>query len=232
LTNWRTIRARVNELERLERMRDKGDFERITKKEALILSREIERLEMLLGGIRHMARLPEILFVVDVRREETAIHEANLLKIPVIALVDTNCDPSNVDYVIPSNDDAIRAIKLLVAKIADAAIEGKAARKEEPEEEHAPAQVVMAGAEEPELSDEDLLGAATLAKISSRLTPSELAEDAVVPVDLLDVEQLDSLETTELEEEELEVEDLEGEDLEGVDIDADVDEETEDKAEA
>ena len=242
LTNWRTIRARVNELERLERMRDKGDFERITKKEALILSREIERLEMLLGGIRHMARLPEILFVVDVRREETAIHEANLLKIPVIALVDTNCDPSNVDYVIPSNDDAIRAIKLLVAKIADAAIEGKAARKEEPEEEHAPAQVVMAGAEEPELSDEELLGAATLAKISARLTPSEFAEDENAPVEILDEGELESLATAELEEEELEVEDLEVEDLEGedlegeniedVDIDADVDEKTEDEAEA
>ena len=242
LTNWRTIRARVNELERLERMRDKGDFERITKKEALILSREIERLEMLLGGIRHMARLPEILFVVDVRREETAIHEANLLKIPVIALVDTNCDPSNVDYVIPSNDDAIRAIKLLVAKIADAAIEGKAARKEEPEEEHAPAQVVMAGAEEPELSDEELLGAATLAKISARLTPSEFAEDENAPVEILDEGELESLATAELEEEELEVEDLEvedlevedleGENIEDVDIDADVDEKTEDEAEA
>ena len=88
---------------------------------------------MLLGGIRNMARLPELLFVVDVRREATAIHEANLLNIPVIALVDTNCDPRNVDYVIPSNDDAIRAIKLLVGKIADACLEGKAMRKEEEE---------------------------------------------------------------------------------------------------
>src|SRR5512136_1036367 len=120
LTNWRTIRQRINELERLERMRDSGDFRRITKKEGLIIMREIDRLETLLGGIRHMARLPELLFVVDVRREFTAIHEANLLKIPVIALVDTNCDPANVDFVIPSNDDAIRAIKLMVAKMADA----------------------------------------------------------------------------------------------------------------
>ncbi len=211
LTNWRTIRARVNELERLERMRDKGDFERITKKEALILSREIERLEMLLGGIRHMARLPELLFVVDVRREETAIHEANLLNIPVIALVDTNCDPRNVDYVIPSNDDAIRAIKLLVAKIADAAIEGKASRKEEPEEEHAaPAQVVMAGAEEPELTDEELLGAATLAKISSRLNVADIAELVTVPDELIDAADLEELATEDLEAEELE-EELEAE---------------------
>ena len=244
LTNWRTIRARVNELERLERMRDKGDFERITKKEALILSREIERLEMLLGGIRHMARLPEILFVVDVRREETAIHEANLLKIPVIALVDTNCDPGNVDYVIPSNDDAIRAIKLLVAKIADAAIEGKAARKEEPEEEHAPAQVVMAGAEEPELSDEELLGAATLAKISSHLNVAEFVEEEGAPVEVVDVEEIEGPEGVGFEAEDFEaeeVDEIEAEDLEEVDeiedevledAASDVAEKTEDEAEA
>ncbi len=131
LTNWRTIRGRINELERLERMRDHGDFERITKKEALLLTREIDRLEILLGGIRSLTKVPNLLFVVDVHREETAIHEANLLNIPVIALVDTNCDPRNVDYVIPSNDDAIRAIKLLVGKMADAALEGRAMRKEE-----------------------------------------------------------------------------------------------------
>jgi small subunit ribosomal protein S2 len=188
LTNWRTIRARINELERLERMRDRGDFGRITKKEALILSREIDRLEMLLGGIRHMSDLPELLFVVDVRREVTAIHEANLLKIPVIALVDTNCDPRDVDYVIPSNDDAIRAIKLLVSKIAEAAVEGRALRKDMPEEEHAPAQRIMPGAEEPELSDEELLGAATLAKISSRLPVTELdAEELAAVVEELEV---------------------------------------------
>ncbi len=145
LTNWRTIRARINELERLERMRDRGDFGRITKKEALILTRIIDRLELLLGGIRHMTNLPQLLFVVDVRREETAIHEANLLNIPVVALVDTNCDPRKVDYVIPSNDDAIRAIKLLVSKIADAAIEGKGLRKDLPEEQVPPMQFTMMG---------------------------------------------------------------------------------------
>lgn len=177
LTNWRTIRARINELERLERMRDRGDFGRITKKEALILSREIERLELLLGGIRNMTDVPELLFVVDVRRESTAIHEANLLNIPVVALVDTNCDPRDIDYVIPSNDDAIRAIKLLVSKMADAVLEGKAMRKDLPEEEVVPAKVVMAGAEEPELSDEELLGAATLAKLSTRLPLSDVVEE-------------------------------------------------------
>jgi small subunit ribosomal protein S2 len=166
LTNWRTIRQRINELERLERMRDRGDFERITKKEALLHNREIERLEMLLGGIRSMVRVPELLFVIDVRREATAIHEANLLNIPVVALVDTNCDPANVDYVIPSNDDAIRAIKLLVGKIADAVLEGRAMRKEEDIE---PVREGMRTyTEEPELSDEELLGEATLAKLAPK----------------------------------------------------------------
>ena len=179
LTNWRTIRARINELDRLERMRDTGDFGRITKKEALILSREIERLEVLLGGIRTMVRVPELLFVVDVQREATAIHEANLLKIPVIGMVDTNCDPSNVDYVIPSNDDAIRAIKLMVGKIADAAVEGKAMRKEEAEEEPL-RMAVQALPEELELTDEELLGESTLAKITPKVefTAEEFAADS------------------------------------------------------
>jgi len=184
LTNWRTIRQRINELEKLERMRDRGDFSRITKKEGLILTRKMDRLEMLLGGIRIMTRLPDLVFIVDVRRESTAIHEANLLEIPVIALVDTNCDPDDVDYVIPSNDDAIRAIKLLVGKIADAALEGFALRKEE-EAEAMPAERMMALVEEPELSDEELLGEATLAKLPSReqdreeeVVEEELAEEA------------------------------------------------------
>ncbi len=182
LTNWRTIRGRINELERMERMRDKGDFERLTKKEALLISREIERLEGLLGGIRSMSKLPDLLFVVDIRRESTAIHEANLLKIPVVAMVDTNCDPRDVDYVIPSNDDAIRAIKLLVGKMADAALEGKAMRKDLPEEELvSEMRVVMPGAEERELTDEELLGEATLAKISFK-SPAAKPDTAEVKV--------------------------------------------------
>lgn len=205
LTNWRTIRARVNELERLERMRERGDFGRVTKKEALMLNREIERLETLLSGIRNLNDLPNLLFVVDVRREATAIHEANLLDIPVLALVDTNCDPRNVDYVIPSNDDAIRAIKLLVSKIADAAIEGKAMRKDLPEEALAPSRVAMPGVEEPELSDEELLGAATLAKISSRLPVIEEAMEEELE-DLEEVEAIEELEALEAEAEEIEEE--------------------------
>lgn len=210
LTNWRTIRARINELERLERMRDKGDFERITKKEALLLTRQIERLEVLLGGIRNMARVPELLFVVDVRREATAIHEANLLNIPVIALVDTNCDPRDVDYVIPSNDDAIRAIKLLVAKIADGVIEGKAMRKDIEEEQIQPAVVAMPGIEEPDLTDEELLGAATLAKISSSRPPVVESEDEETEEEKIDVDVVDEVnEVNEVDEyEDVEVEDL------------------------
>jgi small subunit ribosomal protein S2 len=166
LTNWRTIRSRITELENLEKRRDEGEFELLTKKEALTMRRKIDRLEERLGGIRNMKGLPGLIFIVDVRREETAIHEANLLNIPVIALVDTNCDPSGVDYVIPSNDDAIRAIKLLTAKIADSVLEGKAMRKDIEEEV-----VVKEGAlpelEGLELSDEELLGEATLAKLQS-----------------------------------------------------------------
>lgn len=176
LTNWRTIRQRVNELERLERMREKGDFERLPKKEALLLSRKIERLDMLFSGIRTMASVPDMLFVVDIRREETAIHEANLLKIPVVAMVDTNCNPNTVDYVIPSNDDAIRAIKLIVGKMADAVLEGKAMRKEE-EVELTP-RVLSVDMEEEELSDEDLLGAATLAKLASSIEEKEVTSEA------------------------------------------------------
>ncbi len=178
LTNWRTIRQRVNELERLERMREKGDFERLPKKEALLLSRKIERLDMLFSGIRSMANVPDLLFVVDIRREETAIHEANLLKIPIVAMVDTNCNPNTIDYVIPSNDDAIRAIKLIVGKMADAVLEGKATRKED-EVEPTP-RVLRVDMEDEELADEELLGAATLAKLASSI--EEQAEAVEAPV--------------------------------------------------
>jgi small subunit ribosomal protein S2 len=211
LTNWRTIRGRINELERFERMRDKGDFERLTKKEALLISREIERLEILLGGIRQMSKLPELLFVVDVRREATAIHEANLLNIPVVALVDTNCDPRDVDYVIPSNDDAIRAIKLLVGKIADACLEGKAIRKDMPEEQPVTEmRMVIPSAEEPELSDEELLGEATLAKISYKGRAIEIEDEEEI---LLVEDQIDEILVEEWEGEKSEEETFENEEV-------------------
>ena len=145
ITNWFTIQKRIFELERLERMRDSGQIDLLTKKEGLLIERDIERLDKRLHGIRTMKRLPDILFVVDVMREDTAVHEANLKEIPVIAMVDTNCDPKNVDYVIPSNDDAIRAIKLIVGKMADAIMEGKAIRSKEVDEEEMMAEPMPAG---------------------------------------------------------------------------------------
>jgi small subunit ribosomal protein S2 len=174
LTNWSTMFARIQELERLEKMRDTGEINRLTKKEGLLIEREINRLLIRLSGVRTMKRLPELVFIVDVSREETAVHEANVTQVPVIALVDTNCDPRGVDYVIPSNDDAIRAIKLLVGKIADAVVEGKASHKEEFEEVPAPSASPVIVAPTPrqrmemddELAEKDLLGEATLAKLT------------------------------------------------------------------
>lgn len=162
LTNWKTIKDLINELKRLERSREAGEFDRLTKKEGLILGRKIDKLQDRLGGIREMAKPPDLLYLVDVRHEHTAIHEANILNVPIIALVDTNCDPGGVDYVIPANDDAIRAIKLLTARLADAVLEGRAMRKDEPaaaESEEIYGEV--------ELKEEDLLGPATLAKMGS-----------------------------------------------------------------
>jgi small subunit ribosomal protein S2 len=185
LTNWVTIRQRINELERLERMRDRGDFSKLTKREALGLERKIERLEMLLGGIRNMGRVPDMLFLVDVRREETAVHEANLLNIPIVAMVDTNCDPNNIDYIIPSNDDAIRAIKLIVGKISDAVLEGHAMRKDI--EEEMPAESAAAFDIDADLTDQDLLGDATLAKLEAQRVEDDDADE-----DGLDDEDLDN----------------------------------------
>ncbi len=129
LTNWRTIKSRLDRLAELEAMKERGEFERFTKKEALLRDREIARLNHRLGGMKTLRRLPDALFIVDVSREANAIREANKLDIPVIAMVDTNCDPDGVDYVIPSNDDAIRAIKLIVEAMANAALEGLELRK-------------------------------------------------------------------------------------------------------
>jgi len=185
LTNWSTMRQRIVELERMEKLFSTGEIEKLTKKEGLLIQREINRLNLRLSGVRNMTRLPDLVFVVDVDREYAAVHEANLLKIPVIALVDTNCDPSYVDYVIPSNDDAIRAIKLLVSKMADAVEEGKAMRKdEELEAEAAAARLPEFESEankpshsamdlDEELQDNELLGESTLAK----LTPSPAVEE-------------------------------------------------------
>ena len=125
LTNFQTIQLRIRYMKDLEARRDNGEFDRLPKKEAQHLTDELERLNSTLGGIRNMRRLPGAIFVVDTRKEHTAVLEARRLEIPVIALADTNCDPDEMDYPIPSNDDAIRAVRLLCSKIADAALDGR-----------------------------------------------------------------------------------------------------------
>lgn len=123
LTNFKTIRTRITRLKTLEKMKENGTFDLLPKKEVTLLMNEKEKLERNIGGIKEMEKLPDMLFVVDSKKEEIAIKEARSLGIPIVAIVDTNCDPDEVDYVIPGNDDAIRAVKLIAGKIADAVIE-------------------------------------------------------------------------------------------------------------
>ena len=125
MTNFQTIQKRVNRLKELEAMEADGTFEVLTKKEVQGLRHEMEKLEKYLGGIKEMNKLPGALFVVDPRKERIAVAEARKLNIPIVAIVDTNCDPDEVDYVIPGNDDAIRAVKLLTGRMADAVMEGR-----------------------------------------------------------------------------------------------------------
>ena len=125
LTNYKTIRKRIDRLHELNKMEEDGIFDVLPKKEVIQLRHETERLEKFLGGIKEMDKIPDVLFVVDPRKERIAVREAKILGIPVVAIVDTNCDPDEVDYVIPGNDDAIRAVKLLTETIANAVIEGR-----------------------------------------------------------------------------------------------------------
>ncbi|GIO06131.1 30S ribosomal protein S2 [Brevibacillus reuszeri] len=124
LTNFSTIKKRTGRLADLKRMEQDGTFEVLPKKEVIVLRKEMDRLEKFLGGIAHMDKLPDALFIIDPRKERIAVAEARKLGIPIVAIVDTNCDPDEIDYVIPGNDDAIRAVKLLTAKMADALQEG------------------------------------------------------------------------------------------------------------
>ncbi|MBR6873868.1 MAG: 30S ribosomal protein S2 [Ruminococcus sp.] len=125
MTNFKTIQRRIKRLEQLRTLESDGTFDRLTKKEVAKLNLEIEKLEKFMGGIKNMKSLPGALFVVDPRKEKIAVSEAKKLGIPVVAIVDTNCDPDDVDYVIPGNDDAIRAVKLIAGCIANAIIEGR-----------------------------------------------------------------------------------------------------------
>ncbi len=125
LTNFQTIQKRINRLRELEKMEENGVFDVLPKKEVLALRHEMDRLQKFLGGIKNMNKLPGALFIIDPRKERIAVAEARKLGIPIVAIVDTNCDPDEIDYVIPGNDDAIRAVKLLTAKMADAVMEGR-----------------------------------------------------------------------------------------------------------
>jgi small subunit ribosomal protein S2 len=148
LTNFQTIRKSIGRLKKIEEMKEQGEFERLPKKEALELDREREKLEKALIGIKAMEQLPSCVFIIDPRKEKIAVAEAQRLGIPIVAIVDTNCDPTGIDYPIPGNDDAIRAVRLITSRIADAINEGRGTlAKEEGEEAAAEgAEVEMAAA--------------------------------------------------------------------------------------
>ncbi len=171
LTNWVTIKKRIDHLDQLEKRRDAGEFDGLKKNERLMIDREIDRLLLRIGGIRTLKNVPELMFVIDVSNEETAVKEANTIGVPVIAMVDSNVNPDPVDYVIPSNDDAIRAIKLIVGKMADAAIEGANMRKDGQEVQAAADVETYTYREDRrdlhEASDDELLGSSTLSKIKA-----------------------------------------------------------------
>ena len=159
LTNFQTIQLRIKYLRELEARKERGDFERLPKKEVQRLQDDMVRLERILGGIKDMRRLPSALFIVDTRKERTAVLEARRLEIPIIALADTNCDPDEMDYPIPANDDAIRAVRLLCSKIADAAVEGRReleARQKDNEPKESEAESEPSEAAAPEIREAEL----------------------------------------------------------------------------
>ena len=125
LTNWKTIQSRIARLKELKKMAEDGTFDVLPKKEVAVLTKQREKLERFLGGIEDMPRIPDVMYIVDPHKEQIAVKEAQKLHIPIVAMVDTNTDPDDIDYVIPSNDDAIRAVRLITSKMADAIVEGK-----------------------------------------------------------------------------------------------------------
>lgn len=131
LTNWKTIQSRIKRLKQLKEMSKDGTFDVLPKKEVAVLTKQREKLERFLGGIEDMQRIPDVMYIVDPHKEQIALREAQKLHIPVVAMVDTNTDPDNIDYVIPSNDDAIRAVRLITSKMADAIVEGKQGQDED-----------------------------------------------------------------------------------------------------
>ncbi len=179
LTNFQTIQLRIRYLRELETRRDRGDFDRLPKKEVQHLQDDITRLERILGGIKDMRRLPNAIFIIDTRKERTAVLEARRLEIPIIALADTNSDPDEIDYPIPANDDAIRAVRLLSAKIADAIIEGR--RELEAQQKDSETEEVEAGApEEPSTSEEKSASFSVPVEELVEETPETSAEPELV----------------------------------------------------
>src|SRR5437773_4698718 len=168
LTNVQTIHLRIRYLRELETRRDRGDFDRLPKKEVQRLQDDIVRLERILGGIKDMRRLPSALFIVDTRKERTSVLEARRLEIPIMALAATNCDPDEMDYPIPANDDAIRAVRLLCSKIADAVIEGR--RELEARQKDSEPQEIASKSSEtlaPEVSEAELSAAPSALRIDA-----------------------------------------------------------------
>lgn len=156
LTNFKTIQKRIRRLEELEEMELSGELDRQPKKTQALLKKELVKLRKNLGGVKGMDRVPDVIYIVDPRKEKIAVREANLLSIPIVAIVDTNCDPDEIDFVIPGNDDAIRAIRLITSKIADAIIEGREGLSTEEESEDRTEEVPEVISDEPE--EIDLVG--------------------------------------------------------------------------
>jgi len=187
LTNFRTIRQRVDYMLELERRDARGELDRLPKKEALLYRRELVRLHYRLGGLRSMTHVPDIVYIVDIQREELAVEEAQKLHIPTVAMVDTNCDPDPIDYPIASNDDAIRAIKLMTGRMADAALEGQELRvideaetaATQPEvyvpeiEEELVEEKARAIVEAESLEEDEYLGPSILARLAEGLEGTE-----------------------------------------------------------
>jgi small subunit ribosomal protein S2 len=172
LTNFRTIQERIDYMLALEDQQQRGEFNRLTKMEALVKERELTKLDRRFGGIRNLKGLPDVVFIVDIHRETNAVKEASRLELPIVAMVDTNCDPDPIEYIVPANDDAIRAIKLMASKFADAVIEGQQMRSAMMAEESAAAEAAYLADISADLEATDLDSA-----------PRVFEPDAVTPLD-------------------------------------------------
>jgi len=205
MTNFKTIRKSVERLKELELLQDEGGLERRTKKEQQRLRREMDKIDRNLGGIKDMGKLPGAVFVVDPKRERIAVAEANRLKIPVVAIVDTNCDPDDIDYIIPGNDDAIRSIRLVTAKIAEACLEGAAIQEERQIKIAKEGEAAVAEAETPEAVQEPAEKVITTAdgiqvEVARRERPQGEIDPELIKAAQAELGEEDAPEPTETEE--------------------------------